>query len=403
MSQPRLRTARPRFEKGASQCFGFTLVELLVVIAIIAVLIALLLPAVQAAREASRNSQCKNNLKQLGLAAQNFYSVQKRFPSGGWNYHYVGDPDCGLGLRQPGGWPFSLLPFLEEKAIFAYAKGQPNKVVAIGWMEGMPASTYFCPSRRPPYLGEVGFTSETNYNADTTTTQQHGQCRSDYAGNAGTYVGTGTKGDQATCDSITADAFGGSTSGVDASKLPWSEAQLMQNYYSKCPKFQNMNGILFALSHVTIRQITDGASKTYLIGEKWLAPAWYSTSSNKLSNDSNASDNGSMYQGHDSDNIRWTGNNADASPITNGPLNSPVDFVPLHDTNMVASNQSNPTNGPNGMESQRNNFGSAHATSCNFVMCDGSTQSISYTVDKEIHWKLGDRNDGLNFKPPWSP
>ena len=90
---------------------GFTLVELLVVIAIIGALVALLLPAVQAAREAARSAQCKNNLKQVGLACQVHLSSQKTFPSAGWGWGWVGDADRGFSYNQPGGWVYNILPF----------------------------------------------------------------------------------------------------------------------------------------------------------------------------------------------------------------------------------------------------------------------------------------------------
>ncbi len=86
---------------------GFTLIELLVVIAIIAVLIALLLPAVQQAREAARRSQCKNNLKQLGLALHNFESTFKKFPTGqrGSSVAYAN-------------WKVQLFPYMDQAPVY---------------------------------------------------------------------------------------------------------------------------------------------------------------------------------------------------------------------------------------------------------------------------------------------
>jgi prepilin-type N-terminal cleavage/methylation domain-containing protein/prepilin-type processing-associated H-X9-DG protein len=96
---------------------GFTLIELLVVIAIIAVLIALLLPAVQMAREAARRTQCRNNLKQIGLALNNYHDTYQVFP--GWVSRWYGGTTGG-GSWCHGGYSFgtSLLPFMEQDAIY---------------------------------------------------------------------------------------------------------------------------------------------------------------------------------------------------------------------------------------------------------------------------------------------
>jgi prepilin-type N-terminal cleavage/methylation domain-containing protein/prepilin-type processing-associated H-X9-DG protein len=100
---------------------AFTLIELLVVIAIIAVLIALLLPAVQAAREAARRAQCVNNLKQLGLAAQNYASSNNVFPpQTSWpTLAANSNPANTLGFSWGFTWYYALYPQLEQQTIFS--------------------------------------------------------------------------------------------------------------------------------------------------------------------------------------------------------------------------------------------------------------------------------------------
>ncbi|MBC8291190.1 MAG: DUF1559 domain-containing protein, partial [Planctomycetes bacterium] len=97
---------------------GFTLIELLVVIAIIAILIALLLPAVQQAREAARRSQCKNNLKQIGLALHNYHETGGTLPPGVINTTW---PSSGTPLPAASNqlaWSTMILPFLDQAPLY---------------------------------------------------------------------------------------------------------------------------------------------------------------------------------------------------------------------------------------------------------------------------------------------
>ena len=120
---------------------GFTLIELLVVIAIIAVLIALLLPAVQAAREAARRAQCVNNLKQLGLAMQNYHDVILTFPPGARSVSW-------------GTWYHFVMPYLEQSAIgnsFNFQGASSPTTLTYGGLENTTTSnsrvsTFQCPS-----------------------------------------------------------------------------------------------------------------------------------------------------------------------------------------------------------------------------------------------------------------
>jgi prepilin-type N-terminal cleavage/methylation domain-containing protein len=94
--------------------WGFTLVELLVVVAIIAVLVALLLPAIQAARESARRTQCANNLKQIGIALHNYHDASKQFPTQTTGSKSLAD-GCGGGFFS---WMVPILPLVEESALY---------------------------------------------------------------------------------------------------------------------------------------------------------------------------------------------------------------------------------------------------------------------------------------------
>lgn len=250
---------------------GFTLVELLVVIAIIAMLVTLLLPAVQAAREAARRTQCVNNLRQLALGCLNHESAQNFFPSGGWGWSWVGDPDRGVGKEQPGGWGYAVLPFIEENGLASLGKGKPEAARRedIARVVGTALSAMHCPTRRDarayPTPGAPG---RRPYNS----AEVNLSARNDYVINGGEARGNN---------------FGpGPTTYAQAVDFKW-------------PELKNFTGIAANRSEIRIGQIVDGTSKTFLVGEKYLNPDNYTTGAD-------AGDNESIYSGDDRDVVRFT-------------------------------------------------------------------------------------------------
>ena len=137
---------------------GFTLVELLCVIAIIGILMALLLPAIQSAREAARRTQCANQLKQIGLAHVEYEHIQRRYANiVARRYNHP---------TQPPTWLIAILPQLSELGLFndvtnaeklflANLEDQTNRNI---WrLYGTPIATYYCPSRRPATAYDAHF------------------------------------------------------------------------------------------------------------------------------------------------------------------------------------------------------------------------------------------------------
>lgn len=372
------RTNANRFDRiTTSGPGGFTLVELLVVIAIIGILIALLLPAIQAAREAARRSQCKNNLKQLGTAAQTHLSAQKVFPAGGWGFLWVGDPDRGYGSNQPGGWQYSVLPFIELRHVHDVGKGLPTaqKYDALADMQAFPSAMFNCPTRRGATVGPYGDGRGSaanppqpgairNVNINRLTLG----ARSDYAGNGGSLAPP--------------DTTEGPPAGSDTS------SSFVPDAYLRGQPSYNSTGVIYQISQTGIKQIPDGMSKTYLFGEKALQPQHYDPSA-LPSAQRNWGDDQSVYQGANYDTIRWAGRSL-APPAAGAG----ADWQPRRDEDHFTS--PGVADSSWGIEQ----FGSAHPSGCFFVMCDGSVQSVAYTIDPAVHWKLANRKDGAQANLP---
>ena len=285
--------------------FGFTLIELLVVIAIIAILIGLLLPAVQQAREAARRASCVNNLKQLGLALQNYHESHNTFPPG-----YVSNFDAGGNDTGPGwGWGAMILSEIDqgplrstvrfESPIENPVNSTPRITLIIGWT---------CPSDVAQKTW-VAMTRDKLGNPLTTICSVA----------SANYVGV----------------FGIPEPGIDG------------------------DGIFFRNSRVGIRDISDGSSRTLLVGErsqKWCVASWV----------------GAVTGSH-------------LFPPTGSPA---VPLVENASGTILGHTFEGPPNS-DGLEC--NCFSSLHVGGANFVFADGHVQFLSTSMDKATFRALSTR------------
>ena len=363
---------------------GFTLVELLVVIAIIGILVALLLPAIQAAREAARRSQCVNNLKQLSLAALNHHETAGHFPTGGWGWFWVGDPDRGFGSDQPGGWCFNVMPFTEEDTGYKSASDGDGNTVTQRQKDAMrdlinkPLPLLGCPSRRggarpfgKAHNGPGGNRNAYAYNASDAVGGGRGQSadptagRSDYAMNCG---------DSRNNEVDAGPPPSGLPTMPNADTFNWCLSKTGKLLRSGCHLDDHATGISFQRSEVAIKHVTDGTNRTFMIGEKFVNPLWYETGEDY-------GDNETWCTGYNNDNFR----SAYLPPVRDTEDDEfrapyPGDTRPYYGQHV---------------------FGSVHSAGVNMAYCDGHVDTVTYDIDPYLHRSLGNRRDGSTAGEIW--
>ena len=339
---------------------GFTLIELLVVIAIIAILVSLLLPAVQQAREAARRTQCKNNLKQLGLAAMNHESTYGFLPQGpfdghpqaidtggnpnpaGYNYTEVppayGGTTCCRAANKDG-WNhfFKMLPYLEQDNVFRQGRDDPPFWPAINNNSNedpvaqavIPA--FYCPTRRDlARYGAAGFS------------------RNDYAGCAGFYQGETIEGTgNVPAPPLGLTPIGDERANVNQGDTPGRRGAIV--WSGRGAKRR-------------LRDVTDGSSNSVIFAEKALPRTRFGADGGDNERWQNS--------GWDEDCVRW--HFAPESDFTTPPFRPPT-------TDQTA---------------WRRFFGSSHVGGLQATQCDGSVKFHSFNIDANVWRKLCVIDDG---------
>lgn len=334
---------------------GFTLVELLVVIAIIGILVGLLLPAVQAAREAARRMQCSNNLKQLGLAAQNYHDAYKTLP---WHSDNAWSARSGPNLTKNHpmdhwmtfSWLTNVLPYIEQKNIYdqiawnTQASALQGNNVALS---RTVISTFLCPSNDQPALrNDV----QANYGHAGRGTM----AGTDYVGNMG-HVWSGWK-DCGAVPDFPGPANNPNLFVKGSAGTPWVNGEWVNEQV-------NINGCFRYFGSVRMAQVNDGTSNTLLAFEE----------------------------------MHWRGGNQpqfDFGHNEHAGWMSPVGAI-----NTVR----NPINNRNRAWLQGAGdircagWSSRHPGGAQSVRVDGSVQFVSENIDHVTRYALGVRNDGIPF------
>jgi prepilin-type N-terminal cleavage/methylation domain-containing protein/prepilin-type processing-associated H-X9-DG protein len=312
--------------------FGFTLVELLVVVAIIGVLVALLLPAVQTARESARRMQCFNHLRQMALAVHTFEDSQKVFPSHGTSgsVNYLNGTPAGVKSDPPqqAGVLFQILPYLEMQNLYNNSD--------FNYVRTQPVKFYFCPTRRKP---------TTRLSSSTGTALNS---LNDYA----------------------IPVWGAPGGGINQQCWGLPNNNVYDVRMDSCIFVRAVNGLVGRPADVT-----DGMTNTMMFGEKFVDVSRYTPPASDL----DPPEQGATPQSGFTDNGYW-------GSITSWGTTRCTQGTPKKDARYPSS----PTN-----LAWWQMFGGPHSGGLSAAFGDGSVRSISWQVPGAVFQLVARKNDGL--------